>query len=224
MLENNQKEIIILRDLGMLYPKAYSKYKVRYGLYKCFCGNEFKTQVQNIKGGYTKSCGCWNIKMLKERKSIHNLTNHRLYKIWDGMKQRCNNKNNAHYKDYGERDISVCDEWNNNFLSFYSWALENGYQENLTIDRENNNLGYFPDNCRWVEKTTQSRNTRVIHKHNKSGYRGVSFNTKKSKWLSQIMINNKNTFIGYFNDILDAAKAYDKYVIDNNLEHTINKV
>lgn len=222
MLENNQKEIVLLEDLGMLYPKVNSKYKVRYGLYKCYCGNEFKTTVQNIKGGYTKSCGCWNKKMLKERKNIHHLTNHRVYKIWDGMKQRCNNKNNAHYKDYGERNISVCNEWENNFLSFYNWSLENGYKDNLTIDRENNDLGYHPNNCRWVERTTQSRNTRIIHKHNTSGYRGVSFSTRSNKWLAQIMINNKNTFIGYFNDIIDAAKAYDKYVIDNNLEHTTN--
>ena len=82
----------------------------------------------------------------------------RIHQIWLEMKGRCNNKNNARYSRYGGRGIKVCDEWEHDFVSFYNWALSNGYRDELTIDRINNDLGYTPDNCRWVDNKTQARN------------------------------------------------------------------
>jgi len=102
-----------------------------FGLYKCFCGNEFEAQTASIKNKKTKSCGCLKIK--------HNLYSHRLYRTWTNIKQRCFNSKHKAYKDYGARGITICNEWLNNFMSFYNWAIENGYQDNLTIDRINNN-------------------------------------------------------------------------------------
>lgn len=84
----------------------------------------------------------------------------RLYKIWDSMKERCLNKNNKDYVRYGLRNIEICTEWLQNFVSFYNWAIANGYQDNLTIDRIDNNGNYEPNNCRWVEQKTQQRNKR----------------------------------------------------------------
>ena len=82
----------------------------------------------------------------------------RLYDIWNHMKQRCNNPNCRRYNLYGGRGIKVCKSWNENFLNFFTWALRNGYKEDLSIDRINVNGNYKPANCRWVDMKTQKRN------------------------------------------------------------------
>ena len=93
-------------------------------------------------------------------KEKHGKCGTRIYRIWKGMRGRCLYENNRDYPNYGGRGISLCDEWTISFQAFYSWAISNGYKDNLTIDRENNNLGYFPDNCRWVTIVEQNRNRR----------------------------------------------------------------
>ena len=223
MLKNNQKEIILLEDLGILYLSNTSKHKARFGLYKCYCGKEFKTQTQYIKSGHTQSCGCLQ-KQITANKNIlnatHKQTKHRLYNIWNMMIQRCNNPKHEAYKNYGQRGIIVCDEWNDveNFIR----DMNDDFIEGLTLDRENNSLGYNKSNCRWVNRNIQSRNTRKLISTNTSGYRGVSLDKKCNKWRTSIGINNKSIYIGLFNTALESALAYDKYVIDNNLEHTRN--
>ena len=147
----------------------------------------------------------------------------RLRTIWDSMKQRCYNQNHKRYASYGGRGIKVCDEWLN-FDNFKQWSLANGYTDTLTLDRRNNDKGYQPDNCRWTTCHVQSCNTRKIHKSNKSGYRGVSWNKSYQKWEVSISIYKTTIKIGYYLDVLQAAKAYDTYVKDNSLEHTINGV
>jgi len=82
----------------------------------------------------------------------------RLYRIWSHMKNRCNSPNSDNYKRYGYRGIKVCDEWNNSFKSFKTWALANGYDDNLTLDRKDNNGNYEPDNCRWITLIEQQKN------------------------------------------------------------------
>lgn len=82
----------------------------------------------------------------------------RLYRIWLNMKQRCNNPNNKDYIHYGSRGIKVCKEWENSFVSFRDWALNNGYTEELTLDRKNNERGYSPDNCHWATRREQVNN------------------------------------------------------------------
>ena len=213
MLENNQKELILLEDLGMEFPKETSIQKRRYGIFKCFCGNAFKAQIQSIKTGNTTSCGCIN--------GIHHgLTYHKLYHCWKDMIRRCINQKCKNYKHYGARGITVCNEWLdiNNFIN----DMFPTYQEGLSIDRIDVNGNYEPNNCRWTTKSIQNRNTRKIKSNNTSGYRGVSFDKSRKKWFSSIRINNKQINLGRFNNILEAAKTYDNYVIANNLEHTRN--
>lgn len=88
----------------------------------------------------------------------HGMSKSRIYQIWECMKRRCYSKNFDHYDRYGGRGITVCDDWKNNFKQFYDWAIQNGYKENLTIDRINNDKGYYPENCRWITGKEQHRN------------------------------------------------------------------
>lgn len=90
----------------------------------------------------------------------HNMAHTRIYRIWLHMKNRCYNINDNRYNDWGGRGIKVCDEWLNDFQAFYEWALNNGYKENLTIDRINVNGNYESNNCRWVDYKIQNRNSR----------------------------------------------------------------
>ena len=210
-MNENQKPIL-LQDLGILFTNDTKKYKTRDGIYKCRCSNEFKANTAEVKRGKIQTCGCIN----------HKLSNTKLYDKFLGMKSRCYNQNREDYKDYGERGITICDEWLNDFVSFYNWAIENGYKDGLEIDRRDNNLGYTPSNCRFVNRTIQTRNTRILRRDNSSGFRGVSFRKNINKWTSKIRVNKKDKHLGYFNTALDAGLAYDKYVTDNNLEHTKN--
>lgn len=93
----------------------------------------------------------------------HGLKNTRLYRIWLQIKNRCFNSNTDRYRDYGARGITVCDEWRNDFKAFYDWAMNNGYSDELTIDRIDNDGNYEPSNCRWVSVKVQNRNTRSNH-------------------------------------------------------------
>jgi len=82
----------------------------------------------------------------------------RLYNIWYNMIRRCNNRDAKDYKNYGAKNIKVCKEWEKDFYTFYDWAINNGYNDTLTLDRINNNSNYRPDNCRWVTMLEQHRN------------------------------------------------------------------
>jgi hypothetical protein len=100
---------------------------------------------------------------LKKQRIKHGGKYTRLYHTWKKMKERCNNPNCKAYKDYGGRGIKICDEWNNDYVSFREWAMNNGYNDLLTIDRIDNNNGYFPQNCRWVTAKIQNLNRRTNH-------------------------------------------------------------
>lgn len=212
----------LIRDLGRQKPKEDSRYKVRYGLYRCVCGKEVKVMTQNIKNGRTSSCGCLTGKKIAESNTSHGMSRSRIYKIWQLMVQRTQNKKNTNYKYYGAIGITICEDW----LIFENFLrdMKDGYKDNLTIDRIDTNKGYSIENCRWATNVVQHRNTRKLISTNKSGYRGVSFDKKMNKWSAQIYLNNKKKHLGYFKEAIDGAIAYDKYILDNSLEHTINEV
>lgn len=129
-----------------------------YALCVCDCGVEKKVRMDHLQSGGTKSCGCQKYKNKKNIHIKHNSSKTRLYKIWIGVKQRCFNKNNAEYKNYGGRGITVCKEWLD-FSVFKEWAISNGYADNLTIERVDVNGDYCEQNCKWIPLSEQLKNT-----------------------------------------------------------------
>ena len=209
----NQQKLILIKDLGH-FIKEGTQQKRKYGLYKCHCGIEFISRTDGVKSGKTKSCGCQR----KTSMMTHSLSKHRLYQTWISMIKRCEKEISQGYVNYGKRGIKVCDRWHDieNFIE----DMYPSYKDGLSIDRINNDGDYEPNNCRWANKTIQSRNKRILQKNNTSGYRGVYlFN---NKWKVAITLNGKKVHLGQFDSIVEGALAYDKYIRDNNLEHTTN--
>lgn len=132
-----------------------------YWVCLCDCGNKKTVRGDSLQDNKTLSCGC----LKKEQDKVNLTKNHkgrisksRLYKIWLGMKSRCNNPNSKTYLRYGSKGVKVCDEWNHNFDNFKEWSLNCGYREDLTIDRINPRGNYHPNNCRWASLKDQANN------------------------------------------------------------------
>jgi hypothetical protein len=137
------------------------------------------------------------------------------------MKYRCYNTKRREYKWYGARGITVCEEWQD-VTNFVAWA-EKTYpnREGYTLDRINNDKGYSPENCRWVDKSTQVINQR-IRRTNTSGYVGINWVESKLKWVSRINVEKKRIWLGDYKTIEEAILARDNYITQNNLQYKLS--
>ncbi|MGR6008091.1 hypothetical protein ACT7CZ_02735 [Bacillus cereus] len=148
---------ILGETFGNLTVVGYS-HTQRNGSYwdcVCKCGNTKKVTKNHLMTGHTKSCGCLRPQVITK----HGDHKERLYSIWSGMKRRCLNKSANDYYKYGERGISVHEEWME-YPLFKKWALENGYSDDLTLERLDFNGNYEPENCKWIPLEEQLKNTR----------------------------------------------------------------
>ena len=197
----------------------------------CDCGNtvEHETGVLNQKNP-PQSCGCLQREAASKvgKRTIQDLIDKnkplskdikRIHTIWSNMKQRCENPNNRAYSYYGGRGISVCDEWHDVKI-FEEWALQNGYEANLTIDRINTNGNYEPDNCRWITQKAQSNNTR---KNKMITYKGKT--QSLSDWCTELGLDYFRTkarlnACGYS---IEEAFEQEKYYFQKNVQHKGNK-
>lgn len=215
----------IIEDLGVCLFSNVEKNRRHCAIFECpYCGKHFKSTIKSINRG-KKSCGC----AAHLTTTRHGLGNTLLYRIWAAMKQRCLNPNNRGYHDYGGRGIAICQDWIDDYLNFYRWASETGYQKGLELDRENNDKGYSPENCRWVDRTTNVLNSRVIRSNNTTGYRGVYFNkwenpSNGKRWLAYITVKKHLIRLGYYKTKKEAAIVRNNYIIENDLIHPLNKI
>ena len=197
------KKPIIIKDLGLLYAHPTSRDKKRYLLIECpTCFERRRKIAYDIERGCNTECRSCT----KKRTGVtHGLHKHSLYSVWEGVKQRCANPKEENFKYYGGRGIAVCDEWKNDFKAFFDWAIENGWEDGLTIDRVDSDGNYEPSNCRWTTRMIQMRNTRRIRKNNTSGYKGVTWDKNRKRWMAQITYNYKNIHLGRFIKKIEAA-------------------
>lgn len=130
----------------------------RFAVCECDCGGIACVRSQHLRRrNAVLSCGCLRKELIGSRRRTHGNTGSRLHRIWKGTRQRCNNPKARSYARYGGVGIVICKEWES-FLAFRDWALANGYRNELTLDRIKNELGYSPDNCRWVTYAEQNNN------------------------------------------------------------------
>ena len=148
--------------------REFGKTKANKTVYTCICdcGNEINAVGSGLVSGNTGSCGC----LQRERTSqadksnsiTHGLSNHPLYRIWIDIIRRCYNPKISSYPNYGGRGITVCQEWRDDFKVFYDWCMQNGWNDNLEVDRYPNNDGnYEPDNCRLTTCKNNCNNKRT---------------------------------------------------------------
>lgn len=195
-------------EYGYLTIKSIVRVKsILYVTAMCKCGNLGKYRLAKLKNSHTRSCGCLHKEFAFKKCSIHGMHKTRLNSIWNGMLDRCRRKNNSAYKHYGARGITVCKEWASGFINFYTWAMANGYKDDLSIERVDVNGNYDPSNCRWATKEEQALNKTTSHFIT---YNGVTKTV--TEWARDIGMN--------YNTLLNRINTY-KWPIEKAMTEPI---
>ena len=183
---NNKIEMVGKRFGRLVILEYVGTTKWRLALWNCYCdcGNTIIVIGSNLRKGVTKSCGCLSAEKTKERFTKHGMSGTPANRSWHAMIDRCNNPDHLSYKNYGGRGITVCDRW----LKFENFFEDLGERpDNLTLERKDNELGYFKENCCWETRTKQQRNQRTS-KRNKTGIRGIYWDKHRQKYHVQIKL------------------------------------
>ena len=189
---------VIMRSIGK-YPRPH---------YNCICecGNKIIVDGRSLTSGNTRSCGCLHKEQLAERNTKHGERYTKLYKTWISMKQRCT-IHKSKYKQWEGRGVRVCEEWSDSFIAFKEWAIANGYNDTLTIDRIDVNGNYEPSNCRWITKAEQQ--------FNKTNTRYFEYNGQKkclAEWAEIFGINKPTLYNRVYNLHWSIEKALETEV------------
>ncbi len=179
-------KLVVLGDSGKRNHKGHIFWNCI-----CDCGNHHKVIGWSLTSGHTNSCGCYQKELNAKhpRHLTHGTSNEKVYGVWKSMLYRCYNPKAKHYKDYGARGITVCDEWRNDVRVFREWALANGYKEGLSIERIDVNKNYCPENCTWIPINMQGNNTRRTVR-----YKGKSI----SMWAKELGISRTTVYSRFF--------------------------
>lgn len=216
-ISQNEFKMTLIKDLGREFLTSTSKVKSRVAIFECTeCKIHFRTSVNKLTKEQKYCNKCKYTELI-----THNMSNLPIYNLWKSMLNRTKSKSKAKY--YKDKNIIVCKEWEK-FENFYNWAINNGYIEGLSIDRKDGSKNYSASNCRWVDYSTQAANKSSNPINNTSGYIGVHFHKNTHKFESYCSWKGKKTILGYYHTAIEAAKAHDSYIIENNLPHTLNNV
>lgn len=188
-------KLLVVENMG------HDKHSHRLWKCLCDCGNYTVVTTSNLNGT-THSCGCIQTVQF----ITHGMTDTRIYQIWSDMKTRCDNPDNNFYNDYGGRGISYDLKWKT-FEGFLE-DMQEGYSDDLTLDRVDVNGGYTKQNCRWATKSVQSHNRRK-RSQTLFNYIGLVRSETKGRWVARIRIDSKARHLGSFKTELAAATAYD---------------
>jgi hypothetical protein len=175
--------------------------------FKCNCGNEITKEFSSVKSGYPKMCPICSKNNANLKITKHGKLKHKLYRKWQDMLNRCRNPKVERYKNYGGRGIKVCQEWKNNFESYYEWCINNGWEDSLQVDRIDVNGNYEPKNCRIVKPIEQV--------YNKQNTFYIYYNDKKYSLAKICNLNNVNYFT--IRQGLKNGKSFDYYVKKLNI-------
>jgi len=187
---------------------------------KCECGAEKFVRLDQLRSGESKSCGCLHKEIVGNSTRKHGLSGHKLYKVWETMKQRCGNQKDKNYVNYGGRGISVCDEWKSDAGKFISFAIDSGWSDGLEVDRINNDGNYEPSNIRFVTAEKNLLNKRLLRADSPTKYRGVS--PLGSVFRVAVRSHGSRHSKSGFKSAHEAAIYRDRYCIANGIDLPLN--
>ena len=204
--------MLLIKDLGLSYPSESSKKRKRFGVYECpLCGDHVRVLTTRVKTGRSSKCHPCSKKQFVDRGTTHGMTGTRLHGIYVNMRSRCYHTGCHNYNLYGGRGIKICNEWQDP-QSFFDWAEVNGYEPDRSIDRIDNDKGYCPENCRFVDLKAQAQNRRKREGCKGSKYIGVR---RRGSFQYYIMIDGKSIEKTGFKTEEEAAIARDRFILDS---------
>lgn len=216
VIVSKQGGVLKLFKIGFTYKSNGS----RSSLYYCSCGKYKRILDKHVISKRTMSCGCLKSEGRSGLGRVVYKT--RLYRIWIAMKQRCLNENNTGFKNYGGRGIQICDDWLNSFKSFHDWAINNGYADDLQIDRIDNDLHYTPENCQWL--TPYENTMKMLTSNREQGIGQFSTETiDKITVINRLQLGRKfhiikDDVVVFTADCLNSGAVYINGVLDNQYD------